>query len=128
MSSSIEALERNFHNLNCGPIEMLVKSNYRYARYFEGFAFRDLNNASSMLEDIMNWIKSNNLPKLYILVDEYDNFTNQLLTSFKDPLYENITTGDSFCVLSLRPSRRGSMKAVSVLASAQVCFPSRWTI
>ena len=60
-----------------------------------------------MLEDIMNWIKSNNLPKLYILVDEYDNFTNQLLTSFKDPLYENITTGDSFLRTFFKTIKKG---------------------
>ncbi|WP_438287226.1 AAA family ATPase [Parabacteroides distasonis] len=30
------------------------------------------------------------------MIDEYDNFTNQLLTAYKDPLYEQITTKDSF--------------------------------
>lgn len=107
MSNNIEELERNFNNLNCGPIELLVRSEHRYARYFKGFAFRDLRNASSMLEDIMNWIKANRLPKLYILIDEYDNFTNQLLTAFKDPLYENITTGDSFLRTFFKTIKKG---------------------
>ena len=31
-----------------------------------------------------------------MLIDEYDNFTNQLLTAYKDPLYEQVTTKDSF--------------------------------
>ena len=30
------------------------------------------------------------------MIDEYDNFTNQLLTAFNDPLYEEVTTGESF--------------------------------
>ena len=34
--------------------------------------------------------------RVVILIDEYDNFTNQLLTAYKDPLYEQVTTKDSF--------------------------------
>ena len=30
------------------------------------------------------------------MIDEYDNFTNQLLTAYNDPLYEEVTTNDSF--------------------------------
>lgn len=36
------------------------------------------------------------IAKVYVLIDEYDNFTNQLLTAYKDPLYEQVTTKDSF--------------------------------
>ena len=32
----------------------------------------------------------------YILIDEYDHFTNQLLTTYNDPLYEEVTTNASF--------------------------------
>jgi hypothetical protein len=49
-----------------------------------------------MLEDILNHIRYYNLPPLYLLIDEYDNFTNQLLTAYKDSLYELVTTKDSF--------------------------------
>ena len=36
------------------------------------------------------------MPPLYLIIDEYDNFTNQLITTFKDTLYSELTTGDSF--------------------------------
>ena len=49
-----------------------------------------------MLSEIVSRIADEKLPLLYILIDEYDNFTNQLLTSFNDTLYEKVTTGDSF--------------------------------
>lgn len=49
-----------------------------------------------MLEDVLHYVRENHLPPLYILIDEYDNFTNQLLTAYKDPLYESVTTADSF--------------------------------
>ena len=49
-----------------------------------------------MLEEALAYVRMRGLPKVYILIDEYDNFTNQLLTAYKDPLYEQITTKDSF--------------------------------
>ena len=33
---------------------------------------------------------------VHIIIDEYDNFTNQLLTTRQDALYREVTTGDSF--------------------------------
>ena len=44
----------------------------------------------------MGYAREHGLPKVYVLIDEYDNFTNQLLTAYKDPLYEQVTTKDSF--------------------------------
>ena len=49
-----------------------------------------------MLVEVYEFISSHNLPPLYILIDEYDNFTNQLLVVYKDSLYQDLTTGESF--------------------------------
>ena len=49
-----------------------------------------------MLEEALAYVRIRGLPKVYILIDESDNFTNQLLTAYKDPLYESVTTGESF--------------------------------
>ena len=49
-----------------------------------------------MLEEALGYAREHGLPKVYVLIDEYDNFTNQLLTAYKDPLYEQVTTKDSF--------------------------------
>lgn len=86
----------NFNDLLCPAIQGFVEGRVRYPRFFQGFHFRGTESASAMLQDILNWIGNNNLTKLYILIDEYDNFTNQLLTADKDPLYEEVTTGESF--------------------------------
>ena len=96
LSNNVEGLEKNFNNMLCPAINMFVKGTARYPRFFEGFNFRSMNSAAEMLTDILDWAKGNDLPKLYILIDEYDNFTNQLLTAYKDSLYEDITTGESF--------------------------------
>ena len=49
-----------------------------------------------MLEEALGYAREHGLPKVYVLIDEYDNFTNQLLTAYKDLLYEQVTTKDSF--------------------------------
>ena len=40
-----------------------------------------------MLEEALGYAREHGLPKVYVLIDEYDNFTNQLLTAYKDLLY-----------------------------------------
>lgn len=96
LANSVDGLEKNFNDLLCPLLRGFVKGTYRYLRFFENFSFTDEQNASKMLGEIINRIQEERLPPLYILIDEYDNFTNQLLTAYKDPLYEEITTGDSF--------------------------------
>ena len=41
-------------------------------------------------------VRNRRLPPVYLIIDEYDNFTNQLITTHQDALYREITTGDSF--------------------------------
>lgn len=96
LADTLEGLEESFNDLLCPAINMFVKGTARYPHFFEGFTFRSMKSASGMLTDILDWVKGNDLPKLYILIDEYDNFTSQLLTAYKDPLYEQVTTGESF--------------------------------
>lgn len=93
IDSTMAGLEQNFNILNCSPVEMMVAHN---RDLFGDFQFSAKGNASQMLEEALAYVRTNGLPKVYILIDEYDNFTNQLLTAYKDPLYETVTTGESF--------------------------------
>ena len=96
LADNLKDLEKNFNRMTCPTIKLFVEGRKRYSRFFEGFQFSDNENASNMLGEILAWIDGQGLPPLYILIDEYDNFTNQLLTVFNDPLYEEVTTGESF--------------------------------
>ena len=96
VADNLKELERNFNQVICPVIRSFAEGKTRYTRLFEGFSFTDEEHASNMLNEILVWINGQGLPQLYILIDEYDNFTNQLLTAFNDPLYEEVTTGDSF--------------------------------
>lgn len=93
MANSIGGLAQNFNDLNCGPVDLMVEHN---RDLFGDFQFTTRGDASKMLEEVLNYARSHGFPKVYILIDEYDNFTNQLLTAYNDPLYEEVTTNDSF--------------------------------
>ena len=104
MADDMEGLERNFNILNCGPVEIMVTHN---RDLFGDFQFSARGNASQMLEEALLYAREHNLPKTYILIDEYDNFTNQLLTAYKDPLYEQVTTKDSFLRTFFKVIKKG---------------------
>ena len=55
----------------------------------------------------MAYARGHGFPPVYILIDEYDNFTNQLLTSYNDPLYEKVTTADSFLRTFFKVIKKG---------------------
>ncbi len=77
MANDMEGLERNFNLLNCSPVEIMVTHN---RDLFQDFQFTTKGNASQMLEEALGYAREHGLPKVYILIDEYDNFTNHLLS------------------------------------------------
>ncbi len=48
------------------------------------------------LTKILRYLKKNRLPSLYIIIDEYDNFANQLVVSHQERLYRELTADDGF--------------------------------
>ena len=104
MADSMEGLEKNFNILNRGPVEIMVTHN---RDLFGDFQFSTRENAAQMLEEALTYAREHGLPPVYILIDEYDNFTNQLLTSYNDPLYEKVTTADSFLRTFFKVIKKG---------------------
>ncbi|MEZ4714041.1 MAG: AAA family ATPase [Caldilineaceae bacterium] len=45
---------------------------------------------------LLNHVWLNGLPRLFVVIDEYDNFANQLVTGHKDLLYQQLVAEDSF--------------------------------
>ena len=104
MADNMEGLEQNFNDLNCSPVEIMVIHN---RDLFGDFKFTTRGNASKMLEEALAYARGHGFPPVYILIDEYDNFTNQLLTSYNDPLYEKVTTADSFLRTFFKVIKKG---------------------
>lgn len=93
VAEDLANIERNFNNVQRGVLKITVEHN---RDILGDFAFSSEDSASGMLAQLCQHISKKHLPPLYILIDEYDNFTNQLLVAYKDTLYEDVTTGDSF--------------------------------
>ena len=104
MSDHIQGLAQNFNDLNCGPVEVMVAHN---RDLFGDFEFTNRGDASKMLEEVLTYARSHELPKVYILIGGYENCTNQLLTAYNDPLYEEVTTNDSFLRTFFKVIKKG---------------------
>jgi hypothetical protein len=63
--------------------------------------------ASANLQKILDYIIRNRLPPLYVIIDEYDNFANQLIVSHKDRLYYEMMSGGSFLKTFFKTLKEG---------------------
>lgn len=48
------------------------------------------------LRTLLVYLEARQLSRLYVIIDEYDSFANQLITRHKDELYDQLTADDSF--------------------------------
>ncbi|ETW99960.1 MAG: ATPase AAA [Candidatus Entotheonella factor] len=91
---TIEEIERRFDymcNLRLRTTVGLAET------YFQNRVEVDLNRSlSENLEHVLTHIEHYNLPPLYIIIDEYDNFANQLIMANQDQQYRALTADDSF--------------------------------
>jgi hypothetical protein len=70
---------------------------YEYAPLLDGLATLGMEApVADNLNILLDHVRSRRLPQLYIIIDEYDNFANQLVTGHKDLLYQQLTADDSF--------------------------------
>ena len=69
----------------------------RYPTIFAGMPDLPLTAAvSENLNAILKHLQAEKRPPLYAIIDEYDNFSNQLITGNKDHLYRELTAENSF--------------------------------
>ena len=135
MSDHIQGLAQNFNDLNCGPVEVMVAHN---RDLFGDFEFSNRGDASKMLEEVLTYARSHELPKVYILIDEYDvplakafelGYYNSMTLLIRN-LFENaLKTNDSlkFAVLTgcMRISKESiftGLNNLKVLSVADVQF------
>ncbi len=70
---------------------------YAYPQFMENPPDMDIqDSAASNLDIWLRYLQVSGAPPVYVIIDEYDNFANQLITSHQDHLYREITKGDSF--------------------------------
>ena len=59
------------------------------------------------LDNLLYFLVMHRLPPLYVIIDEYDNFANQLITGHKDQLYHELTADDSFLKTFFKTLKEG---------------------
>ena len=96
--SEIDKVESSFNN----TIKLSVMSFLRkYSSFFEK-SYEEVYNiikntvpASEVLKSLQNFLISSKI-KIYLLIDEYDNFTNTILSTTGKDRYQAITHGEGF--------------------------------
>ena len=109
LKNSFMVLRLNFSVVSVKPDINYIEDSFNFTQsvviktfisYYKALSdqIRDISDRSiaDQLQFIIQTVKNNNLPPLYIIIDEYDNFTNQLITTRNDGLYKELTCGDSF--------------------------------
>lgn len=110
VADTMDGIEQNFNDVIGPYMEGFIQV---YGQYFQGIELKNRNNPMTTFSNILEYVQRNNLPQVYVIIDEYDNFTNQLITTFRDKLYDEITTGDSFLKTFFKIIKEG-VKAQSI--------------
>ncbi|MCI5161921.1 MAG: AAA family ATPase [Candidatus Electrothrix sp. AX5] len=90
---NIEDIERSF-KVHCNYLLKYMRNEYPLLQNMPEIKTDEP--VSDCLGRLLSYIKKNNLPPLYVIIDEYDNFANQLVTANKDQLYRELTADNSF--------------------------------
>ncbi len=67
-----------------------------YANIADFSSVTGASSATERMERLLTIVASQKTPPVYVVIDEYDNFTNQLITSRRDADYYAVTGKDSF--------------------------------
>lgn len=108
-SGSIDEIEADF-NYTCN-LRMKTMAGQNTAWFQEQVVIDIKGKASSNLNLILNYIREKNLPPLFVIMDEYDNFANQLIVSHKDHLYHQLMTDEGFLKTFFKTLKEGRKTA-----------------
>lgn len=100
----------NFSTIATGPTIQEIDKSFRrqsnvifsnmrqqYKPLFDAMPDLDLNApVADNLSILLSYVWQAGLPRLFVVIDEYDNFANQLVTGHKDLLYQQLVAEDSF--------------------------------
>ena len=104
-SGNIADIEKSFNHICNLCIDTMIGQSERWFQDQIKTEFGE--NASANLERVLKLIQKNNMPALYVIIDEYDNFANQLIVAHKDHLYRELTRDDSFLKTFFKTLKEG---------------------
>lgn len=91
---TIESIEQSFNLQNNSVLQFL---HYAYSPLLDNLPpLSPEHAASDNLKILLSYLQAVNGPSVYVIIDEYDNFANHLITTHQDHLYEQLMGDDSF--------------------------------
>ena len=91
---TIQEIEQSFRRQCNNTLDSL---RYEYAPLLDGLAALSIEApVADNISILLDHLRSRRLPPLYVIIDEYDNFANQLVTGHKDLLFQQLVAEDSF--------------------------------
>ncbi|MCK5523965.1 MAG: AAA family ATPase [Thiomargarita sp.] len=94
-TGTMKEIEESF-NLTCNlRLRKVVNQNQKWFK--DKVSIEVKGKTSFNFQSLIMFIQEHkDLPRLYVIIDEYDNFANQLITGHKEPLYRELTADDGF--------------------------------
>ena len=89
---TLAEIERNFWENVKRSVNSLIVREKHLADWSGVFKAQ---NPADLIDAVRSVIRENHLPPLYVIIDEYDNFTNELVVSNRDMEYNAICGHDS---------------------------------
>ncbi|WP_045214664.1 AAA family ATPase [Desulfonatronovibrio magnus] len=101
----IEAIAKDFDQVCNLKLELLVNTS---RQWFEQSVIIDHEqSATSNLRRVLNAVQGRNLPPLFVIIDEYDNFANQLIVRHKDRLFQELMDDEGFLKTFFKTLKEG---------------------
>ena len=107
LRNSFLVLQFDFSNIQVGTLAEIERNfNYHVQLQLEGFVSHyasladwssvlTLPDAAARIGAVRKVVEKNHLPPLYVIIDEYDNFTNELVVSGRDLEYNAVCGHDA---------------------------------
>ena len=89
---TIAEIERNFWENVKGSVRVFAA---KYEKLADWSTIREATGPADCITKVREVIRENHLPPLYVIIDEYDNFTNELVVSNRDIEYNAVCGHDS---------------------------------
>ena len=97
VSSKLEFVERSFCEYCCMVMKnFILKYEHLLGSGIWEVVNPDETNPEQMLAALKEYVSRTDCPRIYLLIDEYDNFTNTILSSYGQERYQEKTHGEGF--------------------------------
>ena len=104
-SGTLLDIENSFNNTCNLRIKKLIHQNSDLFKHQPAMEIKGM--ASENLKRLLNAIEEEYLPPLFVIIDEYDNFANQLIVSHEDRLYHELMSSKGFLKTFFKTLKEG---------------------